>query len=288
MDIPRDRWGRPTIIDPETGILSPYTRVSTMAKAPDDTGGLVNWASQKTVEGLVSRPDLYRLAQLPGADLKAIAKQAKDASDSDSAANMGTVLHSWTESVDLDASAIDKVPEELRPYIDAYVVATTHLTVEATELFVVNDTLRVAGSLDRLYRLPDGAVVVGDVKTGKWADTYGQGSVAIQTAMYSHGQRYDPATGERTPLHPDIDHSRNLLVHLPLLPPDAPSLARPSCTLHDLDGEAGWYGARMASAITAWRKRRDIASAHLSPAHLTPDEAAAREFSAEDFNALFA
>jgi hypothetical protein len=261
-DIPRDRWGRPLIKDSLSGQPSPYTRPSTLAKAPDDTGGLVNWAAEMTLKGLVARPDLYHLASTSEADIKAIARSARDAAGSDTAANMGTVLHDLTEKFDNGDITLAQVPDDLRPYIEAYAAATAHLTPLDSEVFVVNDELECAGSLDRLYRLPDGSVVVGDVKTGKWAASYGQGAVTIQCAVYSHAKRYDPETGERSPLHADLDPSRNLLIHLPLRRNPDDEI---KCDLYVLDGDLGFKGARMAKHIMGWRKRRDLAKALPAP-----------------------
>lgn len=256
-DIPRDRWGRPLIKDPADGRPVPYTRPSTLAKAPDDTGGLVNWAAEMTLKGLVARPDLYHLASTAEADTKAIARQARDAAGSDRAANMGTVLHDLTERYDNGTLTLEDTPDDLVPYLAAYASATAHLKALDSEVFVVCDELETAGSLDRLFRLPDGKVVVADVKTGKWASTYGQGAVAIQTAVYAHGERYDPDTGARSSLHPDLDLTRTLLIHLPLRREDDDPIV---CDIYVLDADLGWRGARMAKHIMAWRKRRDLAA----------------------------
>lgn len=257
QDIPRDRWDRPMIKNPETGKLSAMTRVSTLAKAPDDQGGLMNWFSTQTLRGLIERPDLFELARTQRNDdkqIRALAAKAKDAAASDRGANLGTMLHTWTEELDTGVTSLDVVPVDYRNMLEAYVEKTQHLELVDAELFVVNDEVQSAGTLDRLYRLPDGAVVVGDLKTGKWASSYGAGATAIQTAIYAHGKRYDPETGIRTELHPDLDMSRTLLIHMPLTDPDE----APVVELYELDGELGWYGAQLALAVQNWRKMKPV------------------------------
>lgn len=256
LEIDRDQWGRPLIIPPGGGKPTAYTRASTLCKAPDDAGGLVNWSSSQTLKGLLARPDLYAVARAATdeAEIKSIATKAKDAAASDAAANHGTALHWWSEQIDKGIADLDMLPPEYEDLLAGYVAATKGLEVIDAELFVVCDELKSAGTLDRLVRLPDGAVVVADVKTGKHASTYGACSVAIQTAVYAHGERYDIATGERSPLHPDLDDTRTLLIHMPL---ETRSGFSP-VGLYELDAVKGWYGARLGRAIIDWRKESPI------------------------------
>lgn len=248
-DIPRDRYGQPIIRDAETGQSSTYVRTSTIAKSLDDAGGLPTWASTQTLKGLINRPDLFEYARTQQGnedEVKSIASKAKDAAASDKAANLGTVVHYWAEQLDLGLSDGKDMPDDIKPLLRSYVRATRALITEAAELFVVCDELQVAGSLDRLYRLPDGAVVVGDIKTGKWANSYGAHSVAVQTATYAHSVRYEPEFGRRAPLHPDLDMTRTLLVHMPINGDET--------RLFILDAEAGWAGAQLAAEVIRWRR----------------------------------
>jgi len=109
---------------------------------------------------------------------------------------------------------------------------------------VVVDELKCAGSLDRLVRLPDGRVVVADIKTGADEPKYASG-VSAQCAIYAHGQRYNPETGERTELHPDLDPETGLLIHLPLAPVDGVQV----CQMYTLDLVAGWERALLAAQV---------------------------------------
>lgn len=252
-EVPRDRYDRPLIMDPETGLEEAYTRASTMAKATDDQGGLITWMGGQVLKGLVARPDLYEIAKTMTGDkakLKNIVDKAKDAASTDAAANTGTTIHWWCEQLDTGRATIDDIPGPYLALLTEYLKVTAHLEMVACEQFVVNDELKVAGTFDRLIRLPDGAVVVGDIKTGRWSSTYGATSVAMQCSIYAHSKRYDPDTGERTELHPDLDMSRGMLIHMPA---DGDEV-----TLFELDGDLGWRGAKVARLVLDWRKMRPI------------------------------
>src|SRR5690606_1008152 len=56
--VQRDRWGRPLIVPPGGGDPVAYTRVSTLAKALDDTSNLMAWKQRVTAVGLARRQDL--------------------------------------------------------------------------------------------------------------------------------------------------------------------------------------------------------------------------------------
>jgi len=262
-EIPRDRWGRPLIIPPGGGKPIGYTRVSTMAKTVDDTSNLTAWKQRLTAIGIATNPHLAtRVAGVVNAhadpisdgkrDLNAIVSEACEAAGGSKAASTGTALHEMTQVLD-SGDDLKFVPEQWRRHLDAYMAATDGLDVLGVEEFVVIDELTAAGSLDRLYRLPDGRVVVGDLKTGKDEPRYPLGATT-QIAMYAHGCRYDPTTGERAPLHPDLDVTTGLLVHLP-----AARDAR--CDLYLLDLTAGWEVAQVAARVHAARRLRadDIA-----------------------------
>ncbi|GAC1374267.1 MAG: hypothetical protein NVSMB4_01610 [Acidimicrobiales bacterium] len=257
----RDWVGRPGIVPVGGGDRVPYTRVSTLAKKLEDQGGLTSWKQKVTALGLVADRSLYgRFAAIAGTvpdplkdksikrDLSALIGEAFKAGGGERAANTGTTIHTLTEAVDSGVEP-EFVPDELAPILDAYLWGTTDLGVEAMEGFVVTDEVRAAGSFDRLYRLPDGRVVIGDIKTGADEPKYPNG-VTVQCAIYAHGQSYDVRTDTRTPLHPDLDPTTGLLVHLPLAPVDG----RQVCDVYTLDLTAGWERAQLAATV------RDAAS----------------------------
>lgn len=254
-EILRDRWGRPLIIPPDGGEPVAYTRASTLAKALDDLNGLMAWQQRKVLEGLLARPDLMTRAAGamangdPDTDwptkkaLNGVCSEAREAAGASKGASAGTGLHALTEAIDRGEELL-WVPAQDQPRLDAYREATAHLTALDAETFVVVDSLRVAGSFDRLWAdTTDGAVRVGDLKTGKSEADY-PAATSIQLAIYAHGQRYDPETGERTPLHPDLDDRTGLLVHLP------PS---GGCQVIALDLVRGWEAAQRAAWVRDFR-----------------------------------
>lgn len=260
--IPRDRWMRPLIIPPNGGTPVPYVRASTMAKALDDTSNLASWKVRVAAVGLARRADLRtRLAAVIAAhqdpvggdgkrDLNKLLEEAAEAGGASVAASTGTALHSLTEAVDAGIDPADLLVDEhtadrLRQYRDA----TKDLEVLRVETFVVNDEVCAAGTFDRLVRLPDGRVVVADLKTGSHDADYPL-NVATQVATYAHGMLYDPETGKRTTLHPDLDPWVGLLIHLPA--------KGDGCRVYEIDLDRGWAAARLADKVydvRRWRAR---------------------------------
>lgn len=245
--VPRDRWGRPLIVPVGGGKPVPYTRVSTLAKTLDDTEGLSRWKCRQTAAGIATRPDLHALAVSARGDQKTldrVVKEAMDAAGSGSAANLGTSLHSFTELIDA-GEGIDHAPAELHADLDAYaraIVAAGLVPVDM-ERFVVNDTIQAAGTYDRRFQLPDGRVVIGDLKTGATAPKYAQ-ATAMQVAVYARSDHYDPGDSHRSPF--DADLEVGLLVHLPV--------GAGRCDLYALDLESGWAAAVIATTVRGWRK----------------------------------
>lgn len=249
-EIPRDRWDRPLIVPPEGGNAIAYTRVSTLAKALDDLNNLMAWQSRKTAEGLLMRPDLItRTAGIiangdPNTDwptkkaLNTVCREAREAAGAGTGASAGTGLHALTEAVDR-GERLPYVPDADRARLEAYSEATADLVALDAETFVVCDELRTAGTFDRLWRTADGRAVVGDLKTGKSEADYPL-ATAMQLAIYAHGKRYNPETGERSALSDHLDLTTALLIHMP---------ASGGCQVIPLDIEKGWHAAKLAAEV---------------------------------------
>lgn len=249
-DIERDRWGRPLIQPLDGGEPTAYTRASTLAKTLDDMNGLMAWKARKTAEGLLRRPDL--MTRAAGAiangdpdtdwptkrELNAVVKEATEAAGASSGASSGTGFHGLTEAIDRGIEPLF-VPDSDRPRLDDYRRAVHGYKALDIELFVVNDELRVAGTFDRLFLCPDSRVRVADLKSGKSEADYPL-ATAIQIAVYANSHRYDPDTGERSPLHHALDLTTGLLIHLP---------PKGGCTVVPLDLELGWRAAQLAAQV---------------------------------------
>jgi hypothetical protein len=252
-DVERDRWGRPLIVPEGGGKPVPYTRISTLAKTLDSKEGLMEWKQRMVALGIGKRPDLAQLAAVTAADdkrkLRELIDAAMAAAESDKAANTGTVLHSLTEA--FDRGTLDHIPEVHYRDLDAYEQATKGLIMRAIEGFVVNDALEAAGTFDRLVQLPDGRIVIGDLKTGQTEPKYPHG-VTTQCAIYARSHIYDIPSNTRTGFLPDLGVSTEvgLLIHLPA--------GKAKCDLYLLDLTVGWALAQTAVAVRDVYKSKPI------------------------------
>jgi len=255
IEPPRDRWKRPLIIPTRGGDPVPYTRTSTLAKTLDDGAALTLWKQRVTAVGLLRRTDLrdrvagvmakYRTDPIADGkqELNAIVRDATEAGGASAAAGTGTGLHQLTEAIDRGEEP-DVVPDQWVPALAAYRAAMVPFEVLGLEQFVVTDDVLAAGTFDRLLRCPDGKVRVADLKTGSHDADYPL-SVATQIATYAHGLLYDPGTGVREVLHPDLDYDVGLLIHLP---------AKTSvCTVYEVNLRLGWRAAQLAAHVRAMR-----------------------------------
>jgi hypothetical protein len=243
---PRDRWGRPLIMPPgqTVGKLTAYTRVTTFAGWIEDTFALSQWQQRMVALGLAERPDLMVSVAAYHDDkdeLQKICDAAIEVAKGRAAAGVGIALHKLTDRLDR-GEPLGPVPAEYVDDLKAFEAATADLTVLGMEQFVVLDELKVAGTFDRLYEY-EGHRYIGDTKTG--STSYGVGKMAIQLALYSRGQLYDPATHTRSGLG-EVDQDRGIIMHLPA--------GQGRCELYWIDLRAGWRAVNLIHAeIKPWR-----------------------------------
>jgi len=220
-----------------------------MAKAISDTSTLTAWKCRQTAIGVARRPDLALLIAATDVSdrqtLSGAVRGAMDAAASDSAANIGTALHSMSEIADR-GDDLTGFPEEFRRDIEAYraTMQTNNVQVLATEQFVVCDELQTAGTFDRAV-LHNGDRIIADIKTGAQAPKYAL-ETAAQVALYARSKLYDPETGARLDMNMNLE--RGLLIHLPQ--------GEGECTLYDLDLDLGWQVACLAFDVRAMRKQK--------------------------------
>lgn len=253
VDVPRDRWSRPLITPPDGGKPVAYTRVSTLAKALDDKTALTDWKCRQVAIGMSRRSDLVaKASSIPADDkrtMNEVVKDALTAAESERAANIGTALHALTEQIDSGAH-LDTMPDFARPDLAAYTAAMRGIDILASEMFVVCDEVQAAGTFDRLVRLPDGRVLVADVKTGQHDPTYPHG-VAQQIAVYSRGHLYDPEKGRQGHLPSlGVDQNCGLLIHMPA--------GTGTCSLYLLDLTVGWGLVQVSVAVRTAFKSKPI------------------------------
>lgn len=256
--VPRDQWQRP-VIRQDDGSQAGYRRISTLAKMLSDTNSLMDWAAAQALLGIADNDAaLSRLRSMlldtnpwrnNRDELKRMVAAAKAYAGAHEAAETGTTIHRWTELIDTGKAELGDVPELLRRDVVAYLEATERVETLAAELFVVNDAVKAAGTLDRLARL-DGHVMVADLKTGQWDARYPM-AVEMQVATYARGVRYDFFTESRTPLHNTIDLSVGLLIHVPQ--------GTGTAELYELDLDRGWSNVQLAMELDAARKGESAA-----------------------------
>lgn len=262
----------------------PYARVSTLAPGVDPGYGLGIWQRRHALLAVAHRPDLIAALQTmtyaDAKDIDAIMDEALiRAKDDDAhlepagttkllrsvlvnklqAALRGTVFHRLT-TPGMAASELARLIVH-GTYLDdhrigaeslAEALEENDLEIVDSEQFVVNDDLCAAGSYDHLYRdRRTGKVHVGDKKTGRleWL------SHVVQVEGYSGARNYDPATGERWPLHEDLDPSMGLILHTDLV------TGRTTVYELELDGRTAqlavdvWKANKSESIKSKYRKR---------------------------------
>ena len=251
----RDRWGR-YLVDGEG-----YQRATTFAKMVADTTGLSKWQQRMVALGLAQRPDLLALAASAAEDkrrLDGVCKDALDAAAAGAGANTGTALHSFSEQVDMGLPVAIPAPwdADIAAYSAALTEAGVTMELEHIEQVVILDTLKVAGTFDRVVTV-DGRRYVADLKTGRDL-SYSWGEIAVQLALYANADAIlDTETGERRPM-PEVDRERALVIHLPA--------GTATCTLHWVDISAGWEMVETIARVRSWRKRKDLATPFASAA----------------------
>lgn len=266
----RDRWQRYLILG------QPHTRTTTFVKSASSTFTLNQWQQRMTVKGLTLRPDLLALAH--GLDVKAdkqqlnsIAEQAKEAAGQKVAANLGSAYHAFSERLDAGLITLDDIPLIYRHRLAQYQdvirragLATRPEWIERTTAVradQVSAALPVAGMLDRIWQLPNGELVIGDLKTGSDL-SYGWGEITAQLAVYAHGVNthglFDWRTREWTDENGTGGAERMrvrtdfaIVMHLPA--------DGEGCTLYRVDLVAGWRRAQICGRVMALNKEKDLA-----------------------------
>ena len=258
-DAKRDRYGRYLIPHPETGKETPWTRATTFAKSISDTYVLSQWSQRMVAKGIAMRQDLRSLAAAtPLTDrdkLNKIAEDAKTFAGAKESANLGTAMHAFTEALDrgenqfLDSLSTEEVAD-IKAYRVTLAEAGIEVLPEYIEKTVVWTEYGVAGTLDRIVRMPDGTLRIGDLKTGRDL-SYGWTEIAIQLGIYASASRiWDWKTQSFTEM-PPVDKSVAVVFHLPV--------GEAKCTIYELNIAEGIKAAELCHQVREWRKTRYLA-----------------------------
>lgn len=272
-DVPRDAWGRPLVAPQDGGKAKAYTRATTYVSALEDTYNLGRWQMRMVASGLASRPDLLlrvsSLGQEPPklvlspdgvtyaanprypawrTDMDSTCDAAQEAARAHAKATVGTALHALCERMD-NGEDTGIVPVDYLPHLGAYAHITDGWEWLAVERFMVQDSLKIGGTPDRIARVPGlTRPVIADIKTGDL--TYGMGKIAMQLAVYAHSVYYHHPTGARVDPPEDLDQELALVI--------AVDATTGQAEIHQVDLVAGWEGVLLATQVRAWRARRGL------------------------------
>ena len=210
-EVQRTGSGEPLIKQPD-GSLKAYTRASSLGDYLTDNSFLETWHMRNLAVALGRRRDLADLCAVEpystgfneppqaiksasGRTLDSLIARALDAVAISERADRGTVVHAVTET-GYDGFIPISVIGEHAAFQEF--IRINDIIRLGSEVFTVNDELRVAGTFDHLWYVPAlKSIVIGDTKNGRNANNLG---FSIQFANYANSDVYDPATGKRTSL----------------------------------------------------------------------------------------
>jgi hypothetical protein len=224
---------RPMILRPGSKKPEPYLRASEVHKLIEDKYGLNLW-QQDRIGYMVATDEKLR-AEWAATDVEAkgqafwdrkalrektIRAYTAGKSYNRQAAAQGTRFHSITDKH--DQGALFELDEDYADDLGVYTYALEKagLHIIASERFVVQDDLGIAGTFDKLIDTelptPDGmpanlgGPVIADLKTGKVKGK--ELEFGMQMAVYANSVFYE--NGERSDL--DANREWGLIIHLPL------------------------------------------------------------------------
>lgn len=218
----RDRHNRP-LIDGK-----PYRRPSTVAGALDDKSGLVDWKAANMLDGAAASSFLLEQWKLIDPSDRQGRRQLMDeftrAAGGDVAAGFGSLMHAILEIDDLarcglpphtdfDQALFDRVcaDETVAAIRQTYPAEMQRVGVEIIgeyiECVLVNEEDQLAGTTDRIVRVPNGKARILDLK-GVEGSPYRTKFLGWQTqlAIYAGASHLlDVQTGAKSPLPDNFD-----------------------------------------------------------------------------------
>jgi hypothetical protein len=267
----RDRYGRYLVVPPQGGAPVGYSRATTIAKVLDGGGGLMDWKATMTVTGLLLRPGLRAqwealMAQEKGdpwyhsqqgkANCKRLVEDCATVGGASDRAQIGIALHKITALVDSgkEPHLTADTARDVAAYQEGLVANGITLVPGAIELTVALDTYQVAGTFDRLVRVPGRELpLVADLKTGANLD-YSWQSFAVQLAIYSRaeaiyeqGPAQDGSLDQRHPM-PAVDQEFGLVLWL--------NAGSANLEVYEVDLNAGWEAFTHSMWTRGWRNKK--------------------------------
>lgn len=191
----RDKWKRYILKSPSTGHKVVGMRATKLAGTIQERAALEAWLQRSAIVGIAKSPDLLALVhgkdvKRDKAELDKLVKQAKEVAGTGRRANLGTAIHGYAEKVDAGRWTLDDVPAEHRADVTAYRQRITSAGLiavpELIERITYVERYNVGGKFDRIFKLPNGDYVIGDLKTGDSTD-FAEQEIGIQLALYQMG-----------------------------------------------------------------------------------------------------
>lgn len=201
-EVERDGQGRPLIIQ-EAGGVKHYTRASGLGDYLTDDSFLTSWKMRYLAVALGRRRDLADLCAIEtyntgffeppapeksasGKRLDGYISRALDYMQIDVRADRGTVVHGVTEDGYEGFVPMAAIRERAAFFA---CLAKNKIVRLGSEMFTVNDDLRVAGTFDHLLYHPVLGIIIGDTKNGRNSNNLG---FSIQFANYANSVLYWP------------------------------------------------------------------------------------------------
>lgn len=265
----------------KNGNVKGITRTTTFIKAASDSTALTEWNKRNVVVGASRRPDL--IAQAHGRDvaedrdfLNELVEKLETAADAKVSADIGTLVHEYTEKIDAGVITLDGVPIAYRGHVISYQTAlerggfkvVPHL-LEGTIFLAAYGG--VAGTFDRvLFHVPSQTYVMGDLKTGKNM-TYGWDEIEAQEWTYTTGYNvhgtYDWDTDTWVPPQYRVREDYGVVMWLPVQAPTKPYPAgwdvkangapqAGTCYLLRTDLQRGGRHAELCAAVREGRSNK--------------------------------
>jgi len=254
---------------PGTGMLVPWTRVSTILDTHEDKEGIFKWTKRLVVKGLGAREDLYALAAAARLEDKAgllkIADQAFDYAKGQASSNLGTALHGflerWVEG-DKDLVIPTQWKGDVAAVMAAFQDANIRLRPDLQEMVVVRPDLKdgdaggLAGRLDLVVEMlnpetGEWELILADYKTGSDPLLYGAWKIQQQLGLY--GTAWAIWDGTHWRPMPTIRRDKILMVHV--LPGQA------SVQIHIGDVDPVELEADLQAAYRTRRRRKEAKKA---------------------------
>jgi hypothetical protein len=256
----RDRWGRYLVL-PEGGAKPiGYTRATTVAKALDDSGGLLSWGKRMVALGLGQRPDLVALvsttADTDKKTLDDICERAAEQGGATVRRDLGTAVHGMLEKSWSDPTFVapDPYGSDVRAVHDALATARLRVVDGFAERMIVHDRHQIAGTFDLLVEDETGEKYVADIKTG--SSLLGALAFAVQLsiyanadALYNQGAAKDGSEDTREPM-PEVSKIYGVIIHV--------QPGSGVCDLHWLDLATGAEALELAIAVRQMRKAKTL------------------------------